>query len=302
MKTKYVIPRSSNAYHYLQDNAKSSKNPLPRCLNIVVLPSKWDSCKIVLTCILAFYLFWMAGCNGLALSSSEQIKRFEQAGQETPIVDANQPAKTLVPYTYRVVAGDVLELQMPAILQELSSDSQDWLQKVEPYLCRVSDAGTITLPIVGKVPVAGKTLAEVESSVVNAYFPKYVHDLPAVVCRVSEHRNQRVFAVLGLVKKPNAFPYPANVQYNLTDALALAGGVELVADPRYATVFRQAENGKIVSSTFSISSKSIADASKVIIKPGDTVLVEITPRTQINVWLSQMMRLSFGAYVRPEDF
>jgi len=300
VKTRYVRARSSNAYHYLQDNVKSSENPLLGYLNVVVLPSKWNPCKIVPTCILAFYLFCMAGCNGLALSTSEQIKRFEQAGQETPIADANQPAKTLVPYTYRVAAGDVLELQMPAILRELSSDSQDWLQKVEPYLCRVSDAGTITLPIVGKVPVAGKTLAEVESSAVNAYFPKYVHDLPAVVCRISEHRNERVFAVLGLVKKPNAFPYPANVRYNLMDALALAGGIDLVADPHYATILRPVENGEIVSSTFSINSKSLADASKVIIKPGDTVLVEITPRTKMNVWLSQMMRLSFGAYFRPE--
>jgi polysaccharide export outer membrane protein len=166
----------------------------------------------------------------------------------------------------------------------------------------VSDAGTITLPIVGKISVAGKTLTEVESLVVDAYYPKYVVYLPGVVCKVAEHRNERVFAVLGLVNKPNAFPYPANVQYTLMDTLAMAGGVDLVADPHYVTVHRQEENGEVVSATFGIDSKSLAEASNVVIKPGDVVFVDITPRTRTNVWLSQMLRLSFGAYVRPEDF
>ena len=260
--------------------------------------------RIVFLCILVFYLLCLTGCesNGPVLSSVRQIREFEKAGLLTTAEDVNEPVRARVTYTYRVVPCDVLELQMPAVLWELSSDSFDWLQRVEPYLCRVSDDGTITLPTVGRVPVAGKTLAEVESSVVDAYFPKYVVELPAVVCRVAEHRNQRVFAVLGLVKKPDAFPYPADVQYNLMDALALAGGVDLVADPHYVKIYRQDSNGEVVSATFGIDSKSFADASNVIVKPGDVVSVEITPRTRTNLWLSQVLRLSFGAYVRPEDF
>ena len=261
--------------------------------------------RIVFLCILVFYLLCLTGCesNGPVLSSVRQIREFEKAGLLTAAEDVNEPVRARVTYTYRVVPGDVLELQMPAILWELSSDSSvDWFQKAEPYLCRVSNDGTIILPVVGKVHIAGKTLAEVESSVVDAYFPKYVVELPAVVCRVAEHRNQRVFAVLGLVKKPDAFPYPADVQYNLMDALALAGGVDLVADPHYVKIYRQDSNGEIVSATFGIDSKSFADASNVVVKPGDVVCVEITPRTRTNLWLSQVLRLSFGAYVRPEDF
>lgn len=260
--------------------------------------------RIVFLCILVFYLLCLTGCksNGPVLSSARQIREFEKAGSLTAAEDVTWPVEARVTYTYRVVPGDVLELQMPAVLWELSSDSFDWLQRAEPYLCRVSDDGTIILPVVGKVHIAGKTLAEVESSVVDAYFPKYVVELPAVVCRVAEHRNQRVFAVLGLVKKPDAFPYPADVQYNLMDALALAGGVDLVADPHYVKIYRQDSNGEIVSATFGIDSKSFANASNVVVKPGDVVFVEITPRTRTNLWLSQMLHLSFGAYVRPEDF
>lgn len=259
--------------------------------------------RIVFLYILVFCLLCLTGCraNSPVLSSAMQIREFEKAGLFT--ADEDERAKGRITYTYRVVPGDVLELLMPAILWQISSDSSvDWFQKAEPYLCRVSNDGTIALPIVGKVPVAGETLVEVESSVVDAYFPKYVLEIPTVVCRIAEHRNQKVFAVLGLVKKPDAFPYPADAQYNLMDALALAGGVELIADPHYVKIYRQMSNGKIVSATFGIDSKSFADASNIIIKPGDVVSVEITQRTQTNLWLSQMLHLSFGAYARPEDF
>ena len=107
MKMRYVVTSSSNAFHHFWNTVKSSKVPT----------TKWKPHKIVLSCILAFYLFCAAGCSGPALSSSEQIKRFEQAGQETSVPDANRPAKTQTPYVYRVATGDVLELQMPAILQ-----------------------------------------------------------------------------------------------------------------------------------------------------------------------------------------
>ena len=258
--------------------------------------------KIVLAYTFVFYLLCVTGCNGPALSSVEQIRKFEKAGPRTPVVDVNEPVKARITYIYRVVPGDVLELQMPAILRGISSDSPDWLQKVEPYSCRVSDAGTITLPIVGKVPAAGKTLAEVESSVVDAYFPKYVVNAPAVVCKVTEHLNQRVFTVLGLVKKPDAFPYPPNVQYNLMEALAFAGGVNQVADPRYVSVYRQAANGDIVFATFRIDRKFLADAYNIVIKPGDVVCVNRTARTHLNTFLSDVFSLHVGAYVHPYDF
>lgn len=301
MKKICINLRTLNALHCVLDPLEIAKVSIRKRLKFTIPNSKSGPCKIVLGCILAFHLFCVAGCNGPVLSSAEQIREFEKAGLAIPAGDVNEPTKARLAYTYRVVPGDVLELYMPAILSELSSDSLDWLQKVEPYLCRVSNAGTITLPTVGKIPVAGKTLTEIESSVVEAYFPKYVINLPAVVCKVAEHRNQRVFAVLGLVKKPNAFEYPANLQYNLMDALALAGGIDMIADPRYATIYRQEENGEIVSATFGIGSKSLADASNVMVKPGDVVSVDITPRTRTNVWVAQMLRFSFGTYVRAED-
>ena len=130
---------------------------------------------------------------------------FEKAAPLTPEVDVSRLIKAKI-HTgpYRVVSGDVLEFQMRTILRVISSDLPDSLQKVEPYLCRVSDAGTITLPIVGEMPVAGRKLAEVESSVVDAYFPKYVVNLPTVVCIENPSRvlKGQVLAPIGDVRIP----------------------------------------------------------------------------------------------------
>ena len=354
--------------------------------------------KIVFAYTLVFCLLCATGCNGPALSSAEQVGEFEKAGPLTPEVDVSRLIKAKI-HTgpYRVVSGDILELQMPAILRVISSDLPDSLQKVEPYLCRVSDAGTITLPIVGEMPVAGIKLAEVESSVVDAYFPKYVVKLPTVVCKVIEYYtenvtvvgavaepglyplrsdemslvallmkaggivkdgassitirhhgrsgkqeeltnidpakvsnadgtnsepmvlpvkglnipfadvalragdvveveklNPQVFTVMGLVKSPNAFPYPLDVQYNLMQALAFAGGFDMVADPRYVKIYRQDTNGEVISATFRIDDKSLAYASNVVIKPGDVVYVDHTPRTRINQFLSNVFYIRAG--------
>ncbi len=250
------------------------------------------------TCILAFCLLCIAGC-GPSLSTPEQVKKFEKAGlfKSESIDSATVGGKQIGPY--RVVSGDILEFQVPAVLRVISSDLPEWLRPVpgrksfEPYLARVSNAGSITLPIVGKLTVAGLTPAEIESSVVSAFYPKYVVNRPMVLCQVSKYQRetQRVFTVLGLVGKPNAFPYPPDVQYNLMEVLAFAGGLDMVADPRYVRIYRQDYSGEIVTATFGIDSKSLANAYSVIIKPGDVIYVDHTLVTRTNKFLSDVFSL-----------
>jgi protein involved in polysaccharide export with SLBB domain len=259
--------------------------------------------KNVLACALVLCLSSLAGCGG-PVSSADQLEEFEKAGPFT----SETKTEGLIPVKfhigpYRVIAGDVLELQMPAVLRVLSSEISDWLKPVagrkdyEPYLVRVSDAGTITLPIVGALPVVGKTLSEIEASVIAAYYPKYVVHPPMVVCEVVKYRreSERVFTVLGLVNHPNAFPYPPDTQYNLMEALGFAGGLDMTADPRYVKVYRQDADGKVVSATFGVDSKSVLEAYAVAVKPGDVIYVDHTLRTRMNQFLADVLQIRVGA-------
>ena len=251
-------------------------------------------------------LLFLVGC-GERLSSPKQVTKFEQAGPVQEGTDFDQSAKD-GPGPYRVIPGDVLEFQMRAELRVVSDELTDWLRPaygykgVEPYLVRVSDAGIITLPVIGNVHVAGKTLAEIEALVKNTYYPEYVVNPPMLFCKVEEYqgKHERVFTVMGLVNKPDAYDYPPDVQYNLMEVLAFAGGLDMVADPRYVKVFRQDANGKVLQATFGIGDEALKDAYAIAIKPGDVVYVDHTMRTRINKFLSDVFHISVGATARSD--
>jgi polysaccharide export outer membrane protein len=58
------------------------------------------------------------------------------------------------------------------------------------------------------------------------------------------------FSVMGLVQKPGSFPYLPGRKVSLMQALAEAGGLDVKAEPEYATVYRQAEDGRILAVVF----------------------------------------------------
>ena len=261
--------------------------------------------KLISIFILVFLVIFVPGCNP-ALSSSEELQQFAEAGPSTPETGFADPSRSKF-HTgpYRIIPGDLLEFQIPAILRIVSPDlsellQADTLENVKPYFCRVNEAGDVIVPIAGELPVAGRTVSNVEQMVIDAYYPKYVVDPPMVVCKVStyQNENERVFTVMGLVNHPDAFPYPPDVQYNLMEALAFARGFNLVADPKYVKIYRKKADGDITSATFKIDNKTLADAYNVIIKPGDVVFVDHTVRTRTNTFLSNVISIGIGADAR----
>jgi protein involved in polysaccharide export with SLBB domain len=239
------------------------------------------------------------GCNGPGASGPKQVKEFEKAGEkqltDKTTVEATRGAAA---ESYIVSVGDVLEIQMPVILKDVIAMPHE----NEPYLCRVNDSGNIPLPIVGEINVVNQTLAKAEETIAKTYYPEYVVTMPAVVCKVREHIDMRQFTITGLVMKAGVFPYPTNAQYNLIDAIAAAGGVDFIADPHYAKVYRKDSSGKVVSAIFKIDKSATDKALKVIIKPGDIVSVEPTLQTQTNLFFSQVFRVNVGAYINPNGF
>ena len=118
---------------------------------------------------------------------------------------------------------------------------------------------------------------------------------------VVEPLRMSFFTVIGLVNKPGNFPYPPDEQYNLMQAIAFAGGLDQVTDPRFAAIYRLKEDGSIVRTAFQIiraeNVSQLTDALNVAIKPGDIVAVENTPRTRTNAFLQRIFNINVGAYV-----
>lgn len=338
--------------------------------------------------------FCLAGCGDqVSPTTGEQLMEFNSAGPVLPSVDTKRLVLAQMGGgSYRLTPGDAVELTMPAILRAVAAEEQVGADRISPYMCRVSENGMITLPRVGEIQGEGKTLAEIESGVIAAYYPKYVVTRPSVFARVVDYRTFRVaitgavvtpgvyslhndqmslvsllreaggivnegagvvrithqgqagaaqdkggsaplvlpirgfnvpFAdvqlqegdsvvverlaqplvtVIGLVNRPGNFPYPPDVQYNLTQFLAFAGGLNEPADPRYVTIYRLKPDGTHVNATFQIIDNSkLTEASHTLIKPGDIVAVEQTPRTRTAIFLDRAFRINIGTYYNMSD-
>ena len=102
-----------------------------------------------IVCIVCAALF-LAGCaaNQSELPPlPEQLREFQDAGSLQPQLDVSRIVKAKIPAgPYRLTEGDLLELQIPSVLQTAAAPSSDSPEPPKPYFCRVYDDGTITVP------------------------------------------------------------------------------------------------------------------------------------------------------------
>lgn len=118
---------------------------------------------------------------------------------------AQETAET--PAEYKIGSGDILEVVV------IGNDEASRSATVSP-------GGTITLPLIGEVPVAGRTTSEVRGTVTQALEKDYLVN-PQVEVRVKEYGSQFVLAV-GEMRTPGRKALRANAR--LIDVLMDAGG------------------------------------------------------------------------------
>jgi len=82
---------------------------------------------------------------------------FKKAGPVLPSVNVDRLIRARIGGV--PLPGEVLEITMPAILHVLTAEEPDGAKELAPYVCRVSEHGTITLPVVGVLDVVEKSLA-----------------------------------------------------------------------------------------------------------------------------------------------
>ena len=154
---------------------------------------------------------------------------------------------------YRIGAMDVLDISVFQV-PELTKSVQ------------VADTGTINLPLVGEVMVAGKTAQQVEHDLTAKLGAEYLQD-PQVTVYVKEYNSQQV-TIQGEVKKPGAFPLKGKT--SLLQLIALAGGFEANSDST-VLLLRQT-NGKRSAATFDVSAIQKGRADDPLLQSGDNII------------------------------
>lgn len=143
---------------------------------------------------------------------------------------------------------------------------------------RVSEAGFVTMPLVGQVAVAGLSPAMAESKIATMLDKGGFVKKPQVNLMVTVLTSQQV-SVLGYVNR--AGRYPIDGRRGVLDMLALAGGISPDGGDIVTVMHRR--DGKMVTDQIDTSQlmRNGDMIGSVELQGGDTVFVERAPRFYI---------------------
>ncbi len=110
-------------------------------------------------------------------------------------------------------------------------------------IVQVDAAGQIGMPIIGAVPVAGKTVNEIRDELTVRLKARYLRS-PEVTVSVKEFASQKV-TVDGSVGQPGVYPLIGKT--TLVQAVAMARGLNREANEKKVAVFRTVNNQRMVA-------------------------------------------------------
>ncbi len=180
--------------------------------------------------------------------------------REVPEALRDAPAPSVPAFEYLVGPGDVLRVNVFGH-PELSSMAYRGSTPGTP----VEASGSISLPALEPLPVAGLTVFEIRDAITEAY-RKYLRQ-PRVDVSVIEFGANRVY-ILGEVRQPGMFVLDRPL--HLIQALALAGGFNEDANREHIALIR----GAIAEENlFLVDAENLDPAASALLQPNDVIFV-----------------------------
>jgi protein involved in polysaccharide export with SLBB domain len=136
---------------------------------------------------------------------------------------------------------------------------------------RVAGDGNAIFPLVGSVPVAGKTVGEATELLRQRYMAGYLAN-PQITLTVRTYA-RKVFTILGQVMRPGSYAIEGSASISLLDAIGMAGGYTRIANPGKVTVKRRVGGQETV---IRVDAKKMARSSSdstFQVQPGDVITV-----------------------------
>ncbi|HEY8011504.1 MAG TPA: polysaccharide biosynthesis/export family protein [Rudaea sp.] len=182
---------------------------------------------------LLFFRFFVACFVAIVLvgCDSVPVRTTHPAGVPLPPPDTTNASGAYQGQSdYRIGAQDLLDVTVFGV-PDLSRT------------VRVNSNGQISLPLIGGVQAGGHTIPELEQALADLLAKSYLQN-PQVSVFVKEFTSQRI-TLEGSLKNPGI--YPITGKTTLLQAVAIAGGLDPLADLKGVVVFRQIEGKKMAA-------------------------------------------------------
>jgi polysaccharide export outer membrane protein len=199
-----------------------------------------------------FSVLLLAGCASGRVHNPDLVQ-----GEALPAPDTTTASGAYEGGTdYRLGAQDLLEITVFGL--------EDFDREV-----RVNSNGQISLPLIGGIMAGGKTIPELEETIATKLKDGYLQD-PQVTVFVKEFTSQRV-TLEGALKKPGIYPLTGST--TLLQAIAMAEGLDELADLSGVIVFRQID-GKRAGAVFDLAEVRAGTMPDPQIYGDDIIVVE----------------------------
>ncbi|HEY7543965.1 MAG TPA: polysaccharide biosynthesis/export family protein [Blastocatellia bacterium] len=190
-----------------------------------------------------------------AQAETQAVSAEEEAAIQTQIASVYQNFFN----SYRLGAGDVIAIYV-------DKHPDDSVQRVA-----VSPVGQVYYPLMGNVPVAGKTIIQIQEFF-TAAIAEFIKD-PKVTVSLLEAQSAKI-GVLGDVRSPGVLLLTRPMR--VLDAITASGGITEYGSSSNVTVLRQFEDGRV--QTFSVNVKKILQGKanpeeNAYVRAGDTIIV-----------------------------
>ena len=180
----------------------------------------------------------------------------KETSAAAPITRA-QPAPDASATEYHIGPRDLLDIEVFRL--------DEFSRKV-----RVNSRGQISLPLIGRIQAAGLTSHQLEAIIAEKLQENYLRD-PYVSVFIEEYTSQRV-TVEGAVIKPGI--YSLKGRTTLLQALAMAEGLDGIADKDDIQVFRTFDDGTKQAYSYDVNAIRRGKAEDPLVHGDDVIVVE----------------------------
>lgn len=231
-------------------------------------------------------IWWLLLATSLAGCATGDVLRPGNAGVVTQTLQLPVPDQSAMDSAYglggeyRVGAQDLLKVSVFG-LPDMDR------------MVRVNSGGQISLPLAGTIRAGGMTISELEKTIALRLSDAYLQD-PRVSVFVEEFASQRV-TVDGAVTKPGVYPLTGDT--TLLQTIALAEGLDPLANPHGVVVFRMIE-GRKMAAVFDIEAIRRGQMEDPRVFRGDIITVDQSgPKTALRRFIESVPALAiFGLF------